>query len=342
MPPIKTAKTLGPRPFKRAFLSGVKSVIVLVVWGCCFSVLAGDDEFGDKLLMMATGPAGGAFRPIGDSVCGTANGDRSVTLVRCVAIGTAGSIFNLHAVAAGSMQIGLAQEDLFTQFYADRAQTNGNALRSVMLLHTSPIAVMARGSSGITELQHIAGKKVNLGNRGSGQFAITAALLRALKLRNEDLGTVTYLATSDFAEAFCSGAVDVVVEAVAHPSVLFETLVACGGKFLNVPESISKDMIASNPFLAPMTIAADTYAGQDRQVQTLGMRNVLFTNLAVDEEAVFRLTSTLRAHFVELRRNQPLLGSMKPLGLADEMGLTVPLHPGALRALRVASKGEWQ
>lgn len=342
MPRIETAPTHIHRTSRCTRISGLQALVLAAAWTFCLPLFAGSEEFGDKLLMLATGPTGGAFRPIGDSVCGTVNGDRSQTLVRCVAIGTAGSIFNLHAVSAGSMQIGLAQEDLFTQFYTDRARTNGGALRSLMLLHTSPIAVMARGASGIAELQHIAGKKVNLGNRGSGQFAITAALLSALKLKNEDLAAVSYLATSDFAEAFCGGEVDVVVEAVAHPSPLFEKLVACGGKFLDVPEPITKTMIANNPFLAPMTIAAGTYAGQLLPVQTLGMRNVLFTNAAVDEEAVFRLTSTLNARFKALKRDQPLLGSMKPLEFANGMDVAVPLHPGALRALKVASQGAAQ
>jgi hypothetical protein len=44
---------------------------------------------------------------------------------------------------------------------------------------------------------------MNLGNRGSGQFTVTASILRALGLRNDDLGSVSFLPTSEFERAFC-------------------------------------------------------------------------------------------------------------------------------------------
>ena len=186
------------------------------------------DDFADKFLQLGTGPAGGTFLPVGEALCNAVNGDRKASLVRCVPVGTAGSAYNLHAVANGGMQLGLAQEDLVSALYKNHAEPSGGALRVIAVTHTSPIAVMVHRAAGITQLRQIAGKAMNLGNRGSGQFTVTASILRALDLRVEDLGAASYLPTADFERAFCERKVDVVVEAVAHPSVLFAKLRACG------------------------------------------------------------------------------------------------------------------
>ena len=314
------------------------------LWLAAGSALAAPQaEFGDKFLMMGTGPVGGAFRPIGETVCEAINEDRRASLVRCVPVGTAGSIFNLHAVANGSIQLGVAQEDLVSTLYADRTQALGRSLRVVALLHDSPIAVMVHQASGITELSQIAGKNFNLGNPGSGMFTITAALLRALNLRKDDLGSTANLPTSEFEPAFCGRKVDVVVEAVPHPSALFEKLIACGGVFIDIPAPVQARMRAANKLLSPMLIAAGVYAAQDKAVTTLGMRNVLFTNSAVDEESIFRLTTTLKRYYDEIKASQAMLSSMVRIDQIDVASLPAPLHPGALRALQgTSNRWSWR
>jgi len=290
------------------------------------------DDFADKFLQLGTGPAGGTFLPVGEAVCNAVNGDRKASLVRCVPVGTAGSAYNLHAVANGGMQLGLAQEDLVSALYKNRQEPGGAALRVIAVTHTSPIAVMVHRTSGITQLRQIAGKTMNLGNRGSCQFTVTASILKALDLRVEDLAGATYLPTADFEHAFCDRKVDVVVEAVAHPSVLFAKLRACGGEFVDIPPEVVARMVADNSLLAPMAIPAGTYDNQPQPFATLGMRNLLFTSTAVSDEAVYRFTRSLRRRRAELVGSQPLLGSMGEMSVADMASLAAPLHPGAVRA----------
>jgi TRAP transporter TAXI family solute receptor len=300
------------------------------------------EDFGDKFLQLGTGPRGGAFRPIGESLCDAVNEDRKSSLVRCVAVGTAGSTFNLHAVSNGGMQIGLAQEDLVAELYARQRKAGGSPLRVIAVLHTSPIAVVAHRDADVQTLAQISGKRMNLGNRGSGQFAITAALLRALDLKPEQLGAASYMATSEMDKAFCERRVDVVVEAVAHPSPLFEKLLSCGGQFIDIPPDTIARMVAENRLLSSMSIPALTYASQAAPVHTLGMRNVLFTNAAVNEEAVYRLTRSLLRRYGELLAAQPLLGSMAAPGAAQATPLPAPLHAGAVRALKGTQQAQAQ
>ena len=298
-------------------------------------------DIADKLLTLGTGPAGGAFRPIGESLCDLVNAERGSLHVRCVAVATAGSMFNLHSVMYGRLPLALTQEDLVHTLRQDPAQPAAQALRVVALAHESPIAVMVGAQSGITDLRQLAGKRMNMGNRGSGQFTITHALLAALDLKTEQLAATSYFATSGFEEALCGNQVDVVVEAVAHPSALFTRLLACGGRFIDIPPEVAARMQASNRWLAPMTILAGTYANQPRPVVSLGMRNLLVTHDQVDSETVFRLARMLRQRHAALLREQPLLVSMgRPEQIKPE-NLPAPLHPGAARAYGLRAIPWW-
>jgi TRAP-type uncharacterized transport system substrate-binding protein len=72
------------------------------------------------------------------------------------------------------------------------------------------------------------------------------------------------------------------------------------------------------------------------------MRNVLVTSASVDEEAVFRLASTVRRRYEQLKTEQPMLGSMALPDTSQAASLSVPLHAGALRALALKNSSSSQ
>jgi len=293
-----------------------------------------DDNFHDKLMQLGSGPEGGSFGPIGDTLCEALNAARNTTLIRCVPVQSAGSSFNIHAVANGSLQLGMGQEDLVALAYTNAAFKTGTKLRAVALLHNSPIAVMVRKASGITTLSQIRRGVVNIGNKGAGYYANALMVLKAVNLREADLAGVTHLQPTDFIKAFCEGKLDVIFNALAHPSSQYRQLRACGGEFLDIPPEIIKKMVAENRWLRPMTIPAAMYDAQQGEVSTVGMRNLLITNDGVDDEAIFRVAMLLRAQHAQLLAGQPDLSSMEMLQKSQLDGLGVPMHTGALRAAK--------
>lgn len=95
------------------------------------------DKFHDKLMVLGTGPDGGSFGPIGNTLCETLNEVRKTSLVRCVVLRSAGSVFNIFAVANGSLQLGFGQEDLIAKTFLDDKVKGSDALRTVALIHTT-------------------------------------------------------------------------------------------------------------------------------------------------------------------------------------------------------------
>jgi TRAP transporter TAXI family solute receptor len=292
------------------------------------------DRFGDKLIQLGAGPPGGSFLPISTTLCEALNARRRVELVRCVPLSSAGSVFNIHAVANGTLQMGLAQEDLVARYAGEQQDGGGRALRTVALLHPTPIAVMVRRAAGIGELAGLRRGVVNKGFRGSGIHANSTLLLDALGIAEGELKGVTFLPPEEFEPAFCEGRIDVVIDALAQPSALFGRLRACGGEFLDIGPEVMARMLARNPLLRPMQIEAGLYDAQQRAVSTLGVRTLLFTSEAVDEEAVYRVARQLLRGFDALVAQQPYLAGARALRPQDVGTLAVPLHRGAARALQ--------
>lgn len=323
--------------FKTRFLSWVVVVAVSGLLQACAVPRSDTDyphiDFGDKLMRLGAGPEGGSFAPIGKVLCDTLNEARKASLVRCVPVASAGSIFNIHALAQGSIQLAIAQEDLVGQVYADARVKGGRELRAVALMHNSPIGIVVRKASGIQTLEQIRQGVINRGNRGSGIFANAEAVLNAMGLKDRDFKGVSYLPPLQLVKAFCAGEIDVVFNALAHPSEQYRQLVECGGEFLDIPLQIQQRMTALSPWLKPMQIPAGMYRADQGAVNTLGARNLLLSRAEVDSEAVLRVATLLRQQHAALRAQEPLLATMRKLTAQDVGGLAVPLHPGAQRAL---------
>ena len=308
-------------------LGGPASLLAHAQWG------GSTDDFHDKLVRVGSGPVGGSFDPIADTLCETLNDVRKKTLVRCVPQRSAGSVFNIYAVANGSLQLGFAQEDLLVEAIRGDGGIDAKSLRAVAPMHNSFVGIMVRRASGIADLSQIGRGIVNKGKKGSGTYVYATAVLKALNLEERDLKGVTFLVNSDFEREFCEGKVDVYFNVLAHPSATYRRLRACGGEFLDIPSQIMQKMMAQNVWLRQMEIPAGTYDAEQKQVKTLGMRNLLVANAEVDEEAIFRVTSVIFEKHKAMQDKQPYLASMRVLRQEDLNTLAIPLHPGALRAL---------
>ena len=79
----------------------------------------------------------------------------------------------------------------------------------------------------------------------------------------------------------------------------------------------------------PYTLAAGTYPGQDKDIETIAQPNFLAVNADVDEEHVYQLT---KAIYENLPFLQAIHAATKAMDVnAALAGLPVPLHPGAAR-----------
>lgn len=126
-----------------------------------------------QFVSIGTGGVTGVYYPTGGAICRLVNKGRKEHGVRCSVESTGGSVYNINTIRQGELDFGVAQSDW--QFHAyngtSKFEEQGpfENLRAVFSVHPEPFTVVARADSGIGSFADLEGKRVNIGNPGSGQ-----------------------------------------------------------------------------------------------------------------------------------------------------------------------------
>jgi TRAP transporter TAXI family solute receptor len=136
-----------------------------------------------KFMTIGTGGVTGVYYAAGGAICRLVNKDRAKHGIRCSVESTGGSVFNVNTIKAGELDLGFTQSDV--QFNAIKGQgqfKDAGAwadLRAVFSVHPEPFTLLTRKESGIKTFGDLKGKRVNVGNPGSGTRASMEELLGA-------------------------------------------------------------------------------------------------------------------------------------------------------------------
>ena len=176
----------------------------------------------ETFLTIGTGGVTGVYYPTGGAICRLVNKDTRRHGIRCNVEATGGSVFNLNAIRGGGMDMGVAQSDW--QYHAFHGTNNfsdagpNEKLRAVFSVHAEPFTVVARGDAGIDTVTDLKGKRVNIGNPGSGQRGTMEVVMAALGWTRDDLILASELKSAEQAGALCDNKVDAIVFTVGHPN----------------------------------------------------------------------------------------------------------------------------
>jgi TRAP transporter TAXI family solute receptor len=156
---------------------------VAIVFGLALMLGGAPADVQAKTTFVTIGTGGitGVYYPTGGAIAKMVNAKRDVYGIRATVESTGGSAFNINAVMAGDLEFGVAQSD--RQFQAFNG-TEGSEwagkpqpdLRAVFSIHAETVDLIASADSGINSIQDLKGKRINIGNFGSGfrQNAIDA------------------------------------------------------------------------------------------------------------------------------------------------------------------------
>ena len=148
---------------------------------------AGAAEF----ITIGTGGVTGVYYPTGGAICRLVNKGQKEHGIRCSVESTGGSVYNINTIRAGELDMGVAQSDWQYHAYngTSRFKDAGpfKELRAVFSVHAEPVSIIARKDSGISNVQDLVGKRVNIGNPGSGTEATWNVMWQAMGHTNGDL-----------------------------------------------------------------------------------------------------------------------------------------------------------
>ena len=288
-----------------------------------------------QFFTIGTGGVTGVYYPPGGAICRLVNRGRRDHGLRCAAESTGGSVYNINTVRAGELDFGVAQSDW--QFHAfngtSRFEDAGafEGLRAVFSVHPEPFTLLARPDSGIESFEDIKGKRVNVGNPGSGQRATMEVVMDAFGIGMDDLALATELKGAEMAQALCDGRIDAMIYTVGHPAAAIQEAVnSCDVNLVDVTGDAIDKLVDENSYYRVATIPGGMYAGNDEDTTTFGVGATFITSADVDDEIVYQTVKAVFDNFDQFKDLHPAFGVLQEDQMISD-GLSAPIHPGAER-----------
>lgn len=289
----------------------------------------------ETFVTIGTGGQTGVYYQVGGSICRLVNRGTKDHDIKCTHT-TGGSIANINGIRAGDLDLGVAQSDW--QFHA----YNGTApdkfpdgkfeeLRAVFSVHPEPFTVVARMDSGINTFDDLKGKRVNLGNPGSGARGTFEVVMKKLGWTTDDFALTAELKSSEQAAALCDNKIDAIVFTVGHPAgTIKEATTSCEAKLINVNSDKIKELAGGADYYAMTTIPGGMYTGTPDEIETFGVGATFVASSKTSPEVVYQIVKAVFENFNRFKKMHPAFGNLKEADMIKN-NLSAPLHDGAVK-----------
>ncbi len=293
--------------------------------------------FAQKVFItIGSGSTTGVYYPVAVGVAKLINDN--LDNVRANARSTGGSVYNALAIAKGELQMTMIQNDVAFYAYTGtvRKEFEGKPvekLRGLATLYPEPVQIIARADSGIKSIADMKGKKVYVGDVGSGVEVNSRQIFEAYGMTFDDLGQAVRGRANQAAQLLQDGRIDALIytaglgtATIAQPALTTDVVF--------VPIDLDKIQYLRNkyPFYAQFVIPAGFYSGKPTvSVPTVTVKATLAASADLPEEVVYNIMKLLfDEKFDEFKKIHANLEKYFTLDKALD-GMPIPLHPGAVK-----------
>lgn len=291
-----------------------------------------------NFITIGTGGVTGVYYPAGGAICRLVNKDRKAHGIRCSVESTGGSTANINLIRTGEIEFGVSQSDW--QFHAIKGGKVFEKLgpmpelRAVFSLHPEPFTILARKEANVKSFDDLKGKRVNIGNPGSGTVASLDELLKAMGRERSFFGLASELRPDEHGAALCDNKIDAFFYGVGHPSAnIQDPTTSCGAQLVPITGKAVDALVKANPFYAYADIPGGLYANNPNPTRTYGVKATFVTSAKVPEQTVYTVVKAVFDNFEEFKKLHPALANLRPQDMITD-GNSAPLHPGAAKYFR--------
>ena len=286
-----------------------------------------------KRMVFGGGPAGGTFQIVANAIqtFGPIKASAGYTIR---AQSSAGSLENLRKINRGRMQFGVVYSGHVYLGREGRLKNDSRTYRDVLavaFLYGAPAQLVVRRGSGIRSARDLAGRKVGVGNAGSGAFANCELFFTHLGMWDGiERNAMGY---NDAAAAFGNNQLDAFWLFTAFPSGA--VIMAAQTNDIDLID-LEKDAVESGffehfPYFSRLSVPAGTYRGVDHETPSFQDSALWVANTDVPDDVVYDLLS-------KVYTDEGLAWMVNQKKTFREMsietgtqGIVTPLHPGAER-----------
>ena len=322
---------------KKILLIGIAVLFGFVV---LMGATPGPVKAETQCVTIGTGGVTGVYYPTGGAICRLVNKTRKEHGIRCSVESTGGSVYNLNTIRAGELDMGVAQSDW--QYHAwngtSKFEDKGpnKDLRAVFSVHPEPFTVVARADSGIKNFQDLKGKRVNIGNPGSGQRGTMEVVMGALGWTKNDFKLASELKSAEQSKALCDNKIDAMVFTVGHPSgSIKEASTSCDSVLVNVTGPEIDKLVKDNDYYRKATVPGGMYRGTPDDTKTFGVGATFVTSAKVPNDVIYNVVKAVFENFDQFKKLHPAFSVLKKEEMIKD-GLSAPLHDGAVKYYKEA------
>lgn len=246
---------------------------------------------------------------------------------------TGGSVFNINAMIRETFDFGVAQSDRNFQAFNGLADWDGKPvtnLRSVFSMHPETVMLVTRKDTGIKKVTDIKGKRVNIGNPGSGQRGNAEEVLKIYGIdQNKDI-MAEGLQQGEASRALVDRKIDAFFYTVGNPSAAIEEPAQSVDMVLiPLDHPDIKKLADEKPYYVFTKIPAGLYKGVGYDVPTYAVTATVITHEKVADEIVYDMVKTVFEHLDQLKASHAAFRVLEPKQMLK--GLSAPFHPGAIK-----------
>jgi TRAP transporter TAXI family solute receptor len=289
---------------------------------------------------IGTGGITGVYYPTGGAIARIVNKKRKVYGLRCTVESTGGSVFNVNAVMAGDLEFGVVQSDRQYQAMKGLAEWKEKGpqkdLRAVFTIHPESITLVAADDAGIKSINDLRGKRVNIGNPGSGQRQNSIDGLDNAGINYEKDLMAEGVKAAEAPGLLQDGRIDAFFYTVGHPSGAIKESTAGRRKVHFVPITGVDKLLKKYPYYAKAFIPIKLYPGatNTKDVETFGVKATFVTSAKVPDRVVYAITKEVFDNFEAFKKLHPAYQVLTKQNMLE--GMSAPIHPGAMKYYKEA------
>ncbi len=284
------------------------------------------------------GPTGGTFNQFTNAMAVYV--PKVNSNIQASSVGSGGSVENLKRVHNGESDFGLSyavDSDLGFQGKLPQDPVKYNKIRAMGYLYGAPAQLVVRVDSGFKKASDLKGKRVALGNAGSGAAASAERFFRHIGMW--DNFKPTFMGYSAAASAFQDGKIDAFWVLVGYPNrSIIEAAVQVKIALIDVGIEAEETGFYKAYAYSPAVIPAGTYGKDMPATKSFQDSCILTTNIDQPEELVYAIMKTLWSE-AGMQAMVTAKKTFKEMNMENAFsGASVPLHPGAVKFWKEQNK----
>jgi len=298
-------------------------------------ILTGCTKTANKDYILATGGTSGTYYPFGGAIANIWN--TKIDGMNVTAQATGASAENLRLINKGEAEYAIVQNDVMDYAYNGTDLFAGEKLENIATvgtLYPEVVQIAVSKASGIKSVSDFKGKRISVGDAGSGVEFNAKQIMEGYGLTFDDIKK-SNLSFKESAEGIQNGTLDgCFITAGVPNSALQELAFTAGLILIPVDGDAAAKICTKYGYYTQTIIPGGTYKGTDDDTPALAIKATLAVSSKLDEETVYQMTKALFTNLPELATAH---AKGKEVTAAKAVtGVSVPFHPGAVKFYKEA------